>query len=321
MFTPQSVLREGACLICADDSGGPKGFHAFQVFDQSVLLRHPFARHGQAERHSWQQSFRHIGHDDPDGKNQTANDAIADRNGQGKETGAEEYGDEAYDLDEVPQLCMDGRFMRIRGLGQLNNAAHLGCHSGFDDDNLSFAVLNQRARKHHLGAFQFRRSGFVCVQQLRLAFPGQTRIVNLQLTGRDQTPVGRDPIPFDQDDHVARHQILGGNLLRAAIAESRDHGRHQFFETVHDAFALVLLKVGERSVEQHHPQERDGDVKIALSGIHPLGGHGQRPANNEQDCKEILKLKQELNDFRCVFADLQFVATDLIQPFLCSRIG
>lgn len=42
------VLREGPCLVRADDGSRAKRFHSFQVLHQAVLLCHPFGCQRQA---------------------------------------------------------------------------------------------------------------------------------------------------------------------------------------------------------------------------------------------------------------------------------
>jgi hypothetical protein len=87
-----------------------------------------------------------------------------------------------------------------------------------------------------------------------------------------------------------------------AIALHRDHLRQHVAKALHDAFALVLLKVGEQRVEQDHRQQRDANVEVAFARLQVIGEERQPRADDQQQREEVGELAQELDDLGRLFA-------------------
>jgi hypothetical protein len=97
------------------------------------------------------------------------------------------------------------------------------------------------------------------------------------------------------------------------IALHRDHWWQHVAKALHDAFALLLLKVGEQRVEQDHRQQRDADVETAFARLQVIGKERQCRADEKQQREEVRELAQELDDLGGLFAYAQFIATELEQ--------
>lgn len=65
-----AVERQSAGFVGTDDRCRAQGLNRWQMAYQCVAPGHALGRHGQRESHGGQQALRHVGDDNPDGKNE-----------------------------------------------------------------------------------------------------------------------------------------------------------------------------------------------------------------------------------------------------------
>ena len=103
----------------------------------------------------------------------------------------------------------------------------------------------------------------------------QRRFVQGQLDGVNHTAIGRDPITGAEEDEIADHQILGGELVRhPSIAQDRACVWHQIGQGLQGLLAAIFLDGRD---EAHDGQgQRDGDGVRRLSERQADGGAAQQ---------------------------------------------
>jgi len=97
----------------------------------------------------------------------------------------------------------------------------------------------------------------------------------VEVTGLEQTGVGRNAIPRGEPDNVAGNQIAPPNLDPAPIAEGVRRRRHGIAQPLGDAVGAIGLNEVEHDTQRHH-EDDDG-------GIDPLAEHGGGEARDQED--------------------------------------
>ena len=103
----------------------------------------------------------------------------------------------------------------------LRQASHLRLRAGRGDDELGAPAREQRVHVGHVEPVAERRirrrqgSGLLAD---RLGFAGQCRFVDLEPCGENKPPVGRHAVARLQQHDVARHQVVGSDLVLLALA-------------------------------------------------------------------------------------------------------
>ena len=120
----------------------------------------------------------------------------------------------------------------------------------------------------------------------RFAFAGEHRFVHRAARGERQPQVRRHPVPGNQHDGVAGHQLGGVHLDDAVVPAHRDHGGQQLPQLGGGVLGALLLDVGEYPV--HHDHHDDGDAQLR----HP-GDEGEGGRHPEHDGKKVGQLCQQ----------------------------
>jgi len=83
--------------------------------------------------------------------------------------------------------------------------------------------------------------------------------------GLHQAAVAGDGVAGLEHDDVAGHELGGGDLDALAVAHhARGPGDHGL-EGLRGLFRRVLLEEADHRVEQHHPEDGDGELQVARS--------------------------------------------------------
>jgi hypothetical protein len=92
---------------------------------------------------------------------------------------------------------------------------------------------------------------------------GQRGLVDPQLRNVVKAQVGRHQIAGLQQDHVARHQVLGLDGAVPASTAHRRLRRSQLAQRLHRAIGAPLLDDRDAGVQQHDHQDREGVDQVA----------------------------------------------------------
>ena len=101
-----------------------------------------------------------------------------------------------------------------------------------------------------------------------------------------EAQVGRDPVPLAEQDDVADHQLLGGDLDRHAVAHDGGPARQEVAEPLGGVLGALLLHEREHPVE--HDDDEDGDAELGQAG-----DERQRARHPEQQGEEVDHLRGE----------------------------
>ena len=102
-----------------------------------------------------------------------------------------------------------------------------------------------------------------------IGFPGQQRLIDVEIAAFQQARIGGNKIAGDQFDDVAGHQLLGRHRDARAIAANRRLHRHRAAQCLDRVLRPHLLHEVERDAEHHDGDDDDEARDIA-------GRRGQR---------------------------------------------
>ena len=121
----------------------------------------------------------------------------------------------------------------------------------------------------------------------RLGRAGQGGVVDLEVVGLQHPGVDRDAVAFDEEQHVAGHQLGRGNPPLAAVAQGGRFLGEQGGQRPGGPFGPVLLDEAERAVDDHDRDDRPAELGH-------LADEGQHRGHPEQQREEVEELGGEL---------------------------
>ena len=291
-----TVAGEGAGLVAADHTHRAQGFHRRKPAHEGLLAGHTLHVDGQGQGDGGQQALGHVGHDDPNRKNQAFHGAHPHKQqAEAEGDGPHRQGDGGDGAHDVPHLLLQGADAAGGGSGEVGDVAKLGFGAGGIDDGLGAPTGHGGARQNQVGPLtggddgrlaRLPDSNRIGMARHRQGFTGEHRQVEAELNGRDQAGIGRHLIPLLQQDPITGHQQLSGELDGQAIAPEPHLARQGALEGLEGALGLVVLPEGKQAVDQHHrpdgPAELGGTRRKCQGAGHPeQQGHEVHQLVNE----------------------------------------
>ncbi len=203
-----------------------------------------------------------------------------------------DHQDERGDLPrEVLQAAGERGREPLHAADQAADAPDLGLAPRGHHHTAALAHGHDRAGVRHAGAVAQRRRLLdrlgTLLHRHRLA--GQGRLVDAQVLDPQQPQIGRHPVPGFQEDHVARYEVGGVDLVPLAVAQNRcvagQHGAHGLEGTL----GLALLDEADDRVDHHHTHDH-GRVDVVLQ---PGRDRGRGQQHVDQRVVELQEEAQE----------------------------
>ena len=187
-----AVLRQRSGLVAADRRRRTQRLDSRQVAHQRIALGHPLCRHGQRQRDRRQQTFRNVGDDDADGKQQVCPGRQAHGLSDEEQRDAHARRERRDDAGQARNLPLQRRGILAHRLRQMGDPAELGPHAGGVHHGTRLTPHHRRAGQHDVLCIQGRvlGAGFG-VARLGQGFAGDRRGVHAQPEGFDQAAIGR----------------------------------------------------------------------------------------------------------------------------------
>ena len=147
--------------------------------------------------------------------------------------------------------------------------AELGVLAGGDDHARAAAVGDQGAGIGHRGAVAQRRAARgdrldPLVDRLGLA--GQRRLLEQEAARADQPEVRRHLVARLQDDDVAGHQLVGGDLGALALPQHERLGREHPADRIQRPLGPAFLDEADDRVDQNDAEDHRGVDPLAEPG-------------------------------------------------------
>ena len=119
----------------------------------------------------------------------------------------------------------------------------------------------------------------------RRRFPSERRFLGLKRGHLQQAHIGRHHRAGVQQHDVARHQLLCGNAVRAAVAQHARHGRGQLAQGRDRRLGAIFLDEADHGIEHdnHQNHDRVGDI-----ADHP-GDHGGSQQHHDHEIGELVE--------------------------------
>ena len=169
-------------------------------------------------------------------------------------------GDRRDHLREAVELLLQRRLLGI-GVGQhVGDMADLRAHAGLRDDHLAPPAGDGRV---HVGQARPVAERDVLagngVDRLAdgQALARERGLLDLEGRGDDDPAVGGDAVPRLDQDHVARHELLGVDLDRLAVAPDAGDRLHHLGQRLDARLGLRLLAQADDRVEHCEAGEKD----------------------------------------------------------------
>ena len=268
-----TVFRERARLVETDH-----GRRAEALDRRQTAYEHPPLHHAvHSERQGGGGDGRQALGDRGDGERQRRPDHLDRRNAAQEPEAERESAEAQRSRDElaahVIQLPLERR-RRRRCLGhERADASDLGLAAGADDDRDAGTFRHDGGGEHHVEPVGQRRLGTTDQRRDlrdRHALPGQGRLVDGQMLDVDETRVGRNRVAGLEEHDVARHQLVGGHDVFAAVAKDERRRQAAVLERGEDTLDTALGDVADDAVGGDH---RADDHRVD-HGTHAEREHG-----------------------------------------------
>ena len=297
-------LGEGAGLVGGDHVSGAESLDAGEVLDERLGLGHALHADRQGDRQGGRQALGDECDHDAEGEQQGADPVEPEDLAHEEQRDTADHGDDRDRLRHAVDLAHERRLL-LRDSGRERvDAAELGLEPGGEDDGTAGARGHAGAHEDEVGHVDRRqlllddRVGRLA-HRVRLA--GEGDVVGRELVLTHEARVGADAVALLQDDDVAGHQIGCGDDRHVAVTDDLCVGRHQLLQCLRGLLCTVLLEEPDGRVEEHHADDRDGDVDVVLAagagGEHGGGEHEDR-RHLEHDREQAGELVEELEDDR-----------------------
>jgi hypothetical protein len=145
----------------------------------------------------------------------------------------------------------------------------LGGRAGGRDEGEAATRQHRGAQVHHVGALGERaigRRAGLRVLPHGGALAGERRFVDLQGRAPRQARLGRDRRAGLEQDHVARHQLCGGDPGEAAVAADRRVGNRERPQAGQRHAGAPLGEEADRGVQQEGGEDGDRLRPLAERG-------------------------------------------------------
>jgi hypothetical protein len=305
-----AVLGERSGLVGDDDGRRAERLGGGQVPDQRAAPRHALGGHRERERHSGEQALGHVGDDDADREQQVRPEAEAEELTDGEKNDAERGGEKRHEARDARNLLLQRRRRLEHRLGELRDAAELGAHPGRVHHGARFARDDRGAGKQEVARAQGVALGVgTGAARLGQRLAGDGGDIDAQPERLDHAAVGGDVLALLHEDHVARHQCLGGEAQRGAVAQHRDLVRQQRPQRRDRAFGARLLPESERAVHRNHADDRRAERRHALARLERRGGKRKPRGDPEDEREEICELARDAQQRRFAPCFLDAVRT------------
>ena len=251
------VFRERAGLVGADDRRAAERFDGGEFADDGFSLRHARHADGQDDRHGGGQPLGNRADRERDGGHEHLDGLFAPRDTDDKGGRRQPEDDPQHQPAELRDFFGERRG-EFRGRGdEPRDVPRFGAVARGPDDGLALTGGDERAGEGEIAAV-----GEHGVERERVrvlvdgeGFAGECGFIDLQTFHLHQPQIGGHAVARLEQHHIAGHESLGVDSLRAAIAAHGGLGRDHAGERLDGFPGLGLLEKTENGIEDHDAED------------------------------------------------------------------
>ncbi len=271
------VLGEGAGLVGADDGHRAQGLHRGQAADQGGPGQHALRPEGQGDGDHGRQAFGDDGHRHRDRGQQQVAYVVAPPQAQREDEGGDHQAGQGQVLAHPVEAALQRSGALSRLLEQAGDLAQFGAHAGGHHEGGAAALGHDGAHEGEVAAIPQRQARHV--EGLRLLgyglrLAGEGGLLDAEAGRLGQADVGGHQVPGLQQDHVAGHQVAGGDVPGQPGAHHGDLGDGQALQGGDGLLGLVLLEGAQQDEEHDDGPDGNGVLDVAEGGGE--AGRGQQ---------------------------------------------
>merc|ERR1719322_1135373 len=191
----------------------------------------------------------------------------------------------------------DGSLIRSQTRGETSNSSHDSVVSNVDDntDGSSFHRIGGEESK--ILGLQWILVGEFWSSGLGLGFSSEGRIVNLELSGFNNSEICRNSVSKLHLDNVSESEFSGGDSDFLTVTSGKSILGNKILERLHDLGRLGLLIVGEDTSDSDDSSQDNTQVQVVIwrllvgGGLDTVGDeaeNGSEPEQTGESRKEIL---------------------------------
>ena len=214
---------------------------------------------------------------------------------------------------QLVELARERRLLLLDLAQHPRDPTDLGRHPRCRDDHLAPTPCHGRVHVGHVDPVpeRYLATGhrFDCLQD-RSAFARQPGLLDLQRRGHEQATVRRDLVARLEDDDVARHELLGGDVHTLAVTPGMSPDDEHLLERGDALGRLALLVQAEDRVEHRQAEDHEAGGEL-------LQGNDADDRGAEQDeLHQVPVLAQERLPAGLLPRLLELVRADLLAALL-----
>ncbi len=306
------VLGQRPRFVGANHRRAPERLDRRQVFDQGLALRHTLAAHGQGQRDSRQQAFRHVRDDDADAEDGADPESEPRAQADEKKQRAHRQRNGRDDASDLTDFLLQRTQAGFDRRGQVGNLAELRAHPGCKHDGAAVPGKNRRAGKEEVRQIEpMAVFDGVGGSAFGFGFAGQGGVVHPQVGAVDQPRVARNLLAFLQQEHVARNDLRTHDLDRLAASQHPRLFGKQPMQRLNRPLRLVLLQKGKQRVDADDPQDGPAQRRHAFAGLHGFGGKRQGGGHPQEYGQKVREVAGQATERLIPAGIFQHVGTEL----------
>ena len=277
-----AVLRQCAGLVGTDDRYASERLDGRQPADDRVLPTHLLNANCQDDSHDCRETLRNRRHGEAHrGKKELqcgfardhplAQTHLQDPHAEHHGTQTQDH--EPQDLAEPGEASLQRRGLVVLSVEHRGNPAELCIHAGPDGDAQATAVGHYGGTESHVHpitqchAVGIKKDlGVFCH---RYRFARERALLNAEISGLNQTKIGRNHAPRLQDHDVARHDLRRLDLHDATVATHEGRRTGHSLQCGQSLLGPALLDQTDDRVQQHDSRDDDSVGQLTKdSGNH-----------------------------------------------------
>jgi hypothetical protein len=288
------VFGQRPCLVRADDGGATQGFNGCQLLDERMAFGHALAAQRQGQRHSGEQSFRHVRHDDADPEDRA--DPEAQAHGDADDEKDSAHGDRQHcdHMGDLRDLFLQRAEACLHACGEAGDLAEFRLHAGGEHHRPASAGEHGGTGEYEIGnVLEMSIDDRLRRPPLRLGFACERGEVDTHVGSFDEPGVGRDLLSLLDQEHVTRHDLAPRHVTRLIASQHPGPGGEEAMKGMHCALRLIFLKEGKDGVDDYHTENRPAERGHPFAGLHEFCRERQTGGDPEQHGQEVGELMQE----------------------------
>merc|ERR1719422_138525 len=182
----------------------------------------------------------------------------------------------------------NGSFVRSQTRGKTGDSAHDSLVSNIDNDSNSSSFNSIGGEESKILGFQWIFVGEFWSSGLWLRFSSKGRVVNLELSGFNDSEISRNSVSKLHLDNVSESKFSGRYSDFLTVTSGKSILGNKILERLHDLGRFGLLIVGEDTSDSDDSGQDDAQVQVVIwrllvgGGLDTVGDEAENGSEPEQ---------------------------------------